>query len=639
MVRNPLKKRSGGPKPIDFEKADNAFHPERPSRMSQPIVDDEYAIPGSGSDSDGLDELERELQDLAKEQGLGDNEVNDSDHAQEQMSPDKGSPTPGNVELDQDPQQPTPKFTEPPSQEPEKLGDSSGEQAAVPLVQPLKANSNENLAEDLKTDKKAPLIAPVVKRKGLNMKQDKLAGGSKQDKDELTSLRNAQKELAPESSDKPRSSSLPDTQQPKKDTKAKKSSSVLPEDTEVRPTVKTKVKEEKAPRCKSAFLFFCEEKRPELKETKPELKMTEYMVELSKMWKAEDSKEKYQDMAATDKESKSDQIAEFKKSHQKPTKSEATKEGSAYQAFWQMLKDRFNLNTKSMQIFCTEQGPTLEAQGAEPEDLQKMLGFAWKVADQAKYKKLAKKRPSVESKASGPEIIGTSKSGDVAPLAKMAAKKTKGSRASKRGGKSEDKEPEATGDSSDSDEDPLFKDFDPSWEVEAIISETKDSSQFLVKAKGQSFADCGLVNARVAKRQRHEGNDDTCPVTVQAIDEYERFVKKFKHEIRDHSVDGGLDLDDLAPDTSLEMCSLVYKLRTEDGHMLQRQCCDKKRDLMISVPAMQMALLIQRLVSIERQKADAHKRAAEASSARFGELQQQHEEAVKLLKKNGIKMK
>ncbi len=64
-------------------------------------------------------------------------------------------------------------------------------------------------------------------------------------------------------------------------------------------------------------------------------------------------------------------------------------------------------------------------------------------------------------------------------------------------------------------------------------------SQYVVKAKGRSFADCGVVDARVAKRQRHEGANDACPISVQMIDEYDAYVKKFKVETRDHTVDGG----------------------------------------------------------------------------------------------------
>lgn len=55
---------------------------------------------------------------------------------------------------------------------------------------------------------------------------------------------------------------------------------------------------------KSAYLFFCEDKRPEVKDAFPDMKGTEVMSELGRLWKelSDEEKEQYNEQAAEDKE-------------------------------------------------------------------------------------------------------------------------------------------------------------------------------------------------------------------------------------------------------------------------------------------------------------------------------------------------
>jgi HMG (high mobility group) box len=68
---------------------------------------------------------------------------------------------------------------------------------------------------------------------------------------------------------------------------------------------KKRTKEEGAPtRGKSAYLFFCADKRPKVKDEYPDMKATEIMSELGRMWKelSDEEKEPYNEQAAEAKE-------------------------------------------------------------------------------------------------------------------------------------------------------------------------------------------------------------------------------------------------------------------------------------------------------------------------------------------------
>lgn len=65
----------------------------------------------------------------------------------------------------------------------------------------------------------------------------------------------------------------------------------------------------------SSYLFFCNDKRKELKESNPEMSMTEQTKAMSEAWKKLDEagKQKYEKMSAKDKERYERQKAEYEK--------------------------------------------------------------------------------------------------------------------------------------------------------------------------------------------------------------------------------------------------------------------------------------------------------------------------------------
>ena len=66
-------------------------------------------------------------------------------------------------------------------------------------------------------------------------------------------------------------------------------------------------------RPKTSYLYFCEEKRPLVKNQHPEFKVGEIMKELGKMWKElpEDDKAKYNDLYQQDKARYEEELEEY----------------------------------------------------------------------------------------------------------------------------------------------------------------------------------------------------------------------------------------------------------------------------------------------------------------------------------------
>jgi len=81
-------------------------------------------------------------------------------------------------------------------------------------------------------------------------------------------------------------------------------------------------------RNKSAYFFFCDEKRPEMKAKYPDYKVTELAKKLGEAWKAldEDDKKEYNESAKKDKERYEKQKKEYlgKKEHESEEEKEAS---------------------------------------------------------------------------------------------------------------------------------------------------------------------------------------------------------------------------------------------------------------------------------------------------------------------------
>ena len=117
---------------------------------------------------------------------------------------------------------------------------------------------------------------------------------------------------------------------------------------------------------KNAFIFFCNEKRQEVKEENASLKATEITKKLGEMWKEEEDEEKkrYQKMAEDDKKRYAEEIAEYEpkdgfKNPKSPKKSKKVKSTapkralSAYLFFCQATREdikKKNPSIKSSEI-------------------------------------------------------------------------------------------------------------------------------------------------------------------------------------------------------------------------------------------------------------------------------------------------
>ena len=188
---------------------------------------------------------------------------------------------------------------------------------------------------------------------------------------------------------------------------------------------KKEKKDPDAPKgAKNAFIFFCNEKRQEVKEENSSLKATEITKKLGEMWKEEKekNKERYQKMAEADKKRYADEIAEYEPKEgfknpkaSKKVKSTAPKRAlSAYIFFCQDKRDEVK-----------KKNPTLKS-----SEIMSELGKMWKsLSDKKKkpFEKLAdddKKRYSEEMKSYVP-----TEEEKAASAAKSKGKKVKGKEA------------------------------------------------------------------------------------------------------------------------------------------------------------------------------------------------------------------
>lgn len=146
--------------------------------------------------------------------------------------------------------------------------------------------------------------------------------------------------------------------------------------------------------------------------------------------------------------------------------------------------------------------------------------------------------------------------------------------------------------------------------AEVILSHTNDG-KYLVKRQGMSIVEYGKVDTRVAKRQRlgdeQSDNLSGSPVDLRMVEEYEVYCRKFWSSVHEHTIGGSLDLDDLEEGSPLEMCYYLGKLQEEHHLLSKRSIAGNKRthpDIVIRVPALALSLTVQRLLDLERRRAE-----------------------------------
>ncbi|GLC63206.1 hypothetical protein PLESTF_000011700 [Pleodorina starrii] len=157
---------------------------------------------------------------------------------------------------------------------------------------------------------------------------------------------------------------------------------------------------------------------------------------------------------------------------------------------------------------------------------------------------------------------------------------------------------------------------DVDWEThpaEAILAKTADG-RYLVKRVGLGLDEYGIVNARAVKRQRliaagaeqPEGEEapPPLPVSIEMVDEFEAFQRSFQASVQDRSDGGDLDLDDLGAHSPLELCYYLGKLREDNMPLNLKSLGRRNKDISIRVPVLGLSMAVQRVMALERQRAD-----------------------------------
>ncbi len=150
-------------------------------------------------------------------------------------------------------------------------------------------------------------------------------------------------------------------------------------DTE-KPEKKKRAKKPKdAPKnAKSAYMFFCADKRAEVKEQNPELTPKEITTKLGAMWKEikdnEEEVEKYNQLAVTDKDRYKEEMANYvpieEVETEKPEKKKRAKKA----------KDAPKNAKSAYMFFCQEMRASVKEENPElsPKDITTKLGAMWK---------------------------------------------------------------------------------------------------------------------------------------------------------------------------------------------------------------------------------------------------------------------
>ncbi len=133
---------------------------------------------------------------------------------------------------------------------------------------------------------------------------------------------------------------------------------------------------------KSAYMFFCADKRAEVKEQNPELSPKEITTKLGAMWKEikDDEKEvkKYNELAAADKDRYKEEMSTYVPSETTAEESETDKGEKKKRA--KKPKDAPKNAKSAYMFFCQEMRASVKEENPElsPKDITTKLGAMWK---------------------------------------------------------------------------------------------------------------------------------------------------------------------------------------------------------------------------------------------------------------------
>ena len=171
---------------------------------------------------------------------------------------------------------------------------------------------------------------------------------------------------------------------------------LLPEIKKLKSKKKSKKPKDAPKNPKSSYIFFCQDKRSEIKENNPEFLSKDIMRELGRLWKntTEEDKIKYIDLASNDKERYKEEIKNYVPSE---VSSETNSEVSSYLSKKTKIKSKDSpKNPKSAYIFFSldvREEIKKENPDILPKDILKKVGELWKeiknTKKEEKYKNLA----------------------------------------------------------------------------------------------------------------------------------------------------------------------------------------------------------------------------------------------------------
>jgi hypothetical protein len=140
---------------------------------------------------------------------------------------------------------------------------------------------------------------------------------------------------------------------------------------------------------RSAYIFYCMDKRADVIKQYPEYKVTQISIELGARWQklTDDEKKPYQEKSQVDKERYDNEMENYKKPESANVKSKKKRGSSAYN------------------VFCAERRPRLKKNNEDKssKEIVKMLSQMWKETTdemKKKYKKLAEaKRKNMDNES------------------------------------------------------------------------------------------------------------------------------------------------------------------------------------------------------------------------------------------------
>ena len=167
-------------------------------------------------------------------------------------------------------------------------------------------------------------------------------------------------------------------------------------------------KDKNAPKgAKNAYILFCADNRDQVKEENPEMKATEIISELARLWKDadEDMKAEYQEKATEDKKRYQEEMSDYVPSEEESPKKVA-KVAKGSKGAKGAKADSPKRPLTSYMMFAQEHREKAKASHPEAKsnDIAKILGSWWKEADEEVKQEFKEKAQSALDKFNGKDV-------------------------------------------------------------------------------------------------------------------------------------------------------------------------------------------------------------------------------------------